>query len=72
MGYTVLNIVKQFNKVSDKYVNYKFKSRRRGDVFKLVAKIDKIKKFLKFTPFAKNLDSILKSHYDWEQKLKNV
>ena len=70
VGYTVLNIVKQFNKVSDNYVNYKFKSRRRGDVFKLVAKIDRIKKFLKFTPRYKNLDSILKSHYDWEQKLK--
>jgi UDP-glucose 4-epimerase len=49
-GYSVLDIVKEFEKVSGKKVPYKIVKRRAGDPAKLIATSKKAKKVLNWTP----------------------
>ena len=68
-GYSVLEVVKTANDVSNNLVKFKFTKRRSGDVEKLVAETTKIKKYIKWTPKYNNLKTIIKSSIEWEKKL---
>ena len=50
MGYSVLEIMKEFEKVSNKKIPYKIIKRRAGDVATLIATSNKAKNILKWIP----------------------
>ena len=69
-GYSVLQVVRTFNKINNKKIKIKYGNRRKGDIYKLVAKTNKIKKKLKWLPKYNSLKKILISSLKWEKKLK--
>lgn len=69
-GYSVLEMVKTFERVNDIKINYKFVDRREGDVNKIYSDITKMENELKFK-CEHDLSSMLKSSWKWElSKLK--
>jgi UDP-glucose 4-epimerase len=70
-GYSVLHIIKCFEKILKIKIPYSFKKRRPGDVGHLVSKNKKIKLLLKWKPKYNDIKKIIKSSYDWESKAKN-
>ena len=68
-GYSVLEVVKAANDVSNNLVKFKFAKRRNGDVEKLIDETSKIKKYIKWTPKYNNLKTIIKSSIECEKKL---
>ena len=69
-GYSVLQVIRKFNKINKKKIKIKFGNRRKGDIYKLVAKVNKIKQNLKWYPKYNSLKKILLSSLEWEKKLK--
>ena len=69
-GYSVLQVIRKFNKINKKKIKIKFGNRRKGDIYKLVAKVNKIKQNLKWHPKYNSLKKILLSSLEWEKKLK--
>jgi len=69
-GYSVLELVHSFERVSGININYKIVERRPGDIDKAWANTDKIERVLGWKP-TKNLDDMLASAWNWEQKLRN-
>ncbi len=68
-GYTVLEVIKTFEKVSGEKLNYKLSGRRPGDVVAIYANNDKAVKVLGWqTKY--NLDDMMRTAWDWELKLK--
>jgi len=65
-GYSVLDIVKRIESLLDIKIDYKLSDRRKGDPDSLVADVSLAKKVLGFDP-KHNIDSILKSAYDWHK-----
>lgn len=65
-GYSVLDIVKRIEGLLDIKIDYKLVDRRKGDPDSLVADISLAKEVLGFDP-KHNIDSILKSAYDWHK-----
>ena len=68
-GYSVLEIVKQFNKINKKKMNIIYGNRRKGDIAQLVSSEKKIKKTLKWKPRFNSINKILKSSLQWEKKI---
>ncbi|WP_060873559.1 UDP-glucose 4-epimerase GalE [Myroides odoratus] len=69
-GYSVLELVHSFERVSGININYKIVERRPGDIDKAWANTDKIERVLGWKP-TKNLDDMLASAWNWERKLRN-
>ena len=69
-GYTVLEVIKAFEKVSGVKLNYTMGPRRTGDVVAIYANNDKAKKELGWLP-KYNLDDMMDSAWKWELQLKN-
>ena len=67
-GYSVLDIVNEFKKINKK-INIVFTKRRSGDISKIYADTNKIKKMLKWKPKHNNLKKILNSAIKWEKKI---
>lgn len=68
-GYSVLELVQSFERVSGIKINYKIVERRPGDVDKAWANTDKIERVLGWKP-TKTLDDMLASAWKWEQKAR--
>ena len=68
-GYTVKEVIDNFNKMNKKKINYSFSKRRKGDVFRLIANSSLIKKKLNWKPKYDSIKKILKSSLDWESKI---
>ncbi|MBA1338424.1 MAG: UDP-glucose 4-epimerase [Pelagibacterales bacterium] len=68
-SFSVLRVIKEFEKISNKKIHINFKNKRKGDMKKVVANIDKLKKILKWSPKYSNLKKIIKSSIEWEKKL---
>ena len=71
-GYTVLEVIKNFNKINKKKIKYNFAQRRKGDIYKLVANSKKIMKTLKWKPKNHSIKKILKSSLLWEKKIFKI
>lgn len=69
-GYSVLELLHSFERVSGLKINYKIVERRPGDVDKAWANTDKIQRVLGWKP-TKTLDDMLASAWKWEQKSRN-
>ena len=69
VGYSVMDIVNEFEKITKKKFNYKLGPRRIGDCANIVADIKKFKKKFSWRPKYKKLSYLLKNSLDWENKL---
>lgn len=69
-GYTVLEIINEFEKTSGTKLNYKTGPRRPGDVIAIYANNDKAKTLLGWQPQF-NLQQMMATAWQWELKLKN-
>lgn len=68
-GYTVLEIINEFEKVSGTKLNYKIGPRRPGDVIAIYANNDKAKNMLGWHPKF-NLQQMMATAWQWELKLR--
>ena len=69
-GISVLEAVKEFQKITKKKFNIQIKKRRKGDMEEIIADTSKIKKILKWKPKKNSLNNIVKSCIKWETKIK--
>ncbi|KAA5826399.1 UDP-glucose 4-epimerase GalE [Algibacter amylolyticus] len=68
-GSTVLEVVKSFEKVSGKQLNYKIVGRREGDIISAYADTEKANKELGWKTKL-SLDDAMRSAWKWEQKVR--
>ena len=68
-GFSVLEIINEFKKLTKRRVRINFKERRKGDVIEIVANVKRLRKFLKWRPKFFSLKKMVKSSIDWEKKL---
>jgi UDP-glucose 4-epimerase len=69
-GYTVLEVIKAFEKVSGVQLNYHLGPRRGGDVVAIYANNSKAKNELGWIP-KYNLENMMDTAWQWELKLKS-
>ncbi len=69
-GYSVLQMVESFEKATGKAVPYRFAPRREGDVEAVYADTSKAKALLNWQTELE-LEDMLRSAWDWEQKLEH-
>ena len=69
-GYTVLEAIAAFEKISGITLNYQLSPRRTGDVVAIYANNNKAKKLLGWIPELK-LTDMMETAWKWELKLKN-
>lgn len=70
-GYTVLEVIKMFEKVSNQALNYQLAGRRPGDVIAIYANNDKAKNLLGWNP-QYDLETMMQTAWDWEKKLQAI
>ncbi|MBS1928699.1 MAG: UDP-glucose 4-epimerase GalE [Chitinophagaceae bacterium] len=70
-GYTVLEVIAAFEKVSGRKLKYSIGPRRRGDVVAIFANNDKAKNILGWNPVF-NLDQMMATAWNWELKLQEL
>jgi UDP-glucose 4-epimerase len=70
-GFTVLEVIHSFEKVSGQKLNYAIGPRRSGDVIAIYANNDKAVNELHWKPEI-SLDDMLRTAWEWEQKLNGV
>ena len=68
-GFTVKEVINEFNSILEKKIRYEVGPRRPGDSKLVVANSDKFKKTFSWRPKFNKLKFILKTAYDWEKKL---
>lgn len=68
-GNTVMEVIKAFEKVSEKPLNYEIGPRRSGDIEKVWANTDKVSKVLGWTPQF-GLEEALRDAWNWQLSLK--
>ena len=66
-GTSVLEVAKEFQKQSFKKINIIKLSRRSGDLGKIIASNDRLKKFINWKPKYNKLNVIVKSCLNWEK-----
>ncbi len=66
-GYTVLEIIKTFEKVTQQKINYELAPRRFGDVEAIFANNDKAFKEINWNP-KYSAEEMLLSAWNWEKK----
>ena len=67
-GFSVLEIIKSIEKITQRKVKIIFKKKRKGDPPVLIAKCKKIFKELNWKPKYKNIDKILITAWNWHKK----
>ena len=70
-GYTVLEVIKTFEKVSGQTLNYTIADRRVGDVIAIYANLQKAKELLGWNPVY-SLEDMMRTAWNWEQKLQQL
>ena len=68
-GFTVLEVIETFERVSKKKLNYSFSQRRPGDVIAIYANNDKSRILLGWNP-ALTLEDMMHTAWEWELKLQ--
>jgi UDP-glucose 4-epimerase len=69
-GYTVIEVINTFEKVSAQKLNYTIAGRRQGDIIGIFANNEKAKQVLGWNP-AYNLEDMMLTAWNWEKKLAN-
>jgi UDP-glucose 4-epimerase len=70
-GYSVREVLDTVKRVSNVDFMIKEEDRRLGDPASLIAEANKIRRVFDWTPKYDDLRQIVKSAYEWEQKLRN-
>tara|TARA_B100001248_G_C27390000_1_gene461834 strand:+ start:2018 stop:2992 length:975 start_codon:yes stop_codon:yes gene_type:complete len=68
-GFSILDIVNNFNSILDENIRYKFGERRKGDAERSVADNSKFVKDFNWKPKHNDLKYILKTALNWEKKI---
>jgi len=68
-GYSVRQVLDSVQRVSGRSLTIREEPRRAGDPAILVAKADRIRALLGWSPQLDDLDTIVRSSLDWEAKL---
>ena len=68
-GRSVFEVVKAFEKYSNKEIKINYKPRRQADLSQIISNNSKLKKILKWRAKNNNLASMVKSSIKWERKL---
>lgn len=68
-GHTVFEVIRAFEEVSGKKLNYSVGPRRKGDVIAIFANNDKAKKQLHWN-CKYSLEDMMRTAWNWEQKMK--
>ena len=68
-GYSIKDVVNEMNKITNSEIKYEFGPNRPGDATHTVADVTKFKEHFKWKPKFDNLNVILKSALDWENKI---
>ena len=68
IGYSVLEIIKEVEKITGKTVPYAIGQRRQGDPAVLVASYDKAREVLGWSPKLSSLDDIIRTAWQWHLK----
>jgi len=69
-SYSILQIIKRLENITNKKILISFKKRRNGDVSKLVCNYSKINKQINWKPRNSKLDKLLKDEIQWVKHLK--
>ena len=69
-GYSVKEVIENFNQILDKKINYEIGPRRDGDSKMIIANPEKFNNFFDWKPKFNNIKYILKTAVDWEKKIK--
>ena len=69
-GVSVNEVIASFKKNTKKEIKTKIIKKRKGDMAKIISDSSKLKRFIKWKPKFNNLDTIVKSCIDWENKKK--
>lgn len=67
-GFSVREVLNRVKKITEVDIKVEDSPRRPGDPAQLTAKADRIQKVIGWKPQYDNLDTIIKSAYDWEKK----
>lgn len=71
IGFSVIDVIKETEKIINKKIKIKFKKKRKGDIEKIISNTNKLNKTLKIK-FKKNrLKDIIKTSLMWERKNAN-
>ena len=68
-GFSVREIIEVAKKITNQKMDIEIQSRRKGDPAELIADNQKIKSELNWTAKHSDLDKIISSAWQWEQKL---
>ena len=68
-GFSILQIIKEFEKIIGRKILYKFTNRRQGDAEISVANVEKLKNGFQWKPKYKDLKVVLETALNWEKKL---
>ncbi len=68
-GFSILQIIKEFEKIIGKKIFFKFGKRRQGDAEISVANVEKLTNEFQWKPKYKDLKVILETALNWEKKL---
>lgn len=68
-GYSVREVIEAVNRVNGEPIEVREEQRRAGDPPTLIARADKVRKVLGWTPKHDDLDFIVRTSLDWERKL---
>ena len=69
-GYSVKDIIKNFDNILDKKITYSIGPRRKGDSKMIVADATKFKNFFSWKPKYNDLMYILRTALSWEKKIR--
>lgn len=71
-GFTVREVINEFNSILEKKIKYEIGPRRPGDSELVVANSDKFKKAFSWQPKFNDLKFILETSYKWEKKISSI
>ena len=69
-GYSVKEVIENFNLILHKKMNFEIGPKRDGDSKMIVANSDKFSQFFTWKPRFNDIKYIIKTALDWEQKIK--
>ena len=69
-GYSVLEIVRSFEKISKRRIKINYSPRRKGDIIEIISNTKKLNDFLKWKSKYSKISVAVKSALTWEKKLK--
>jgi len=69
-GYSVREVVSSVEKIAGIRLNVREEARRAGDPPSLIAKAEKVRQVLGWTPKLDDIDTIVRSSLEWERRLQ--